>query len=157
MCAYSGHSAFTTKFRNRTKHQDLHLSMFPYDQDRGKWSTFLQPIAETLDAYSHVILDNYAPHKQPKVRAWLARHPLWTFHFVPTSCSWLNAAEGFFAKPTRRRLKNGAFHSVVDLQATIDRFIKEHSQEPRPFIWKADPDEIVAAVRRAHQTLESIH
>lgn len=56
----------------------------------------------------------------------------WTFHFVPTSCSWLNAVEGFFAKLTRRRLKHGVFHSVVDLQAAINRFIKEHNQEPRP-------------------------
>ena len=109
------------------------------------------------DKAVHVILDNYATHKQPKVRAWLARHPRWTFHFVPTSCSWLNAVEGFFAKLTRRRLKNGVFHSVVDLQAAINRFIAEHNKEPRPFVWKADPDDIIAAVRRGHQTLESIH
>lgn len=109
------------------------------------------------DKTAHVILDNYATHKQPKVRAWLARHPRWTFHFVPTSCSWLNAVEGFFAKLTRRRLKNGVFHSVIDLQAAINRFIKEHNQQPRPFVWRADPDKIIAAVRRGHQTLESIH
>jgi len=105
----------------------------------------------------HVILDNYATHKQPKVRAWLARHPRWTFHFVPTSCSWLNAVEGFFAKLTRRRLKHGVFHYVVDLQAAINRFINEHNREPQPFIWKANPDDIIAAVRREHQMLESIH
>ncbi len=75
----------------------------------------------------------------------------------PTSCSWLNAVEGFFAKLTRRRLKNGVFHSVVDLQAAINRFIKEHNEEPKPFIWKADPDDIIAAVRRGHQMLESNH
>lgn len=69
----------------------------------------------------HVILDNYAAHKKDKVRAWLDRHPRWTFHFTPTSCSWLNAVEGFFAKLTRRRLKHGVFHSVVDLQAAINR------------------------------------
>ena len=109
------------------------------------------------DKAVHVILDNYATHKQPKVRAWLARHPRWTFHFVPTSCSWLNAIEGFFAKLTRRRLKNGVFCSVVDLQAAINRFIKEHNHEAKPFVWKADPDQIIAAVRRGHQTLESIH
>ena len=111
------------------------------------------PKARTI----HVILDNYATHKQPKVRAWLDRHPRWTFHFVPTSCSWLNAVEGFFAKLTRRRLKNGVFHSVVDLQAAINRFISEHNQKPRPFVWRANPDDIIAAVRRGHQTLESIH
>ena len=104
-----------------------------------------------------MILDNYAVHKHPKVRAWLDRHERFTFHFTPTSCSWLNEVEGFFAKLTRRRLKNAVFHSVVDLQAAINRFIKEHNQEPHPFIWKADPDQIIAAVRRGHQTLESIH
>lgn len=120
---------------------------------------FLNAIEAELpkDKAVHVILDNYAAHKQPKVRAWLTRHPRWTFHFVPTSCSWLNAVEGFFAKLTRRRLKYGVFHSVVDLQTAINRFIKEHNQEPRPFVWKADPDEIIAAVKRGHQALESIH
>jgi transposase len=65
----------------------------------------------------HVILDNYAAHKHPKVRAWLGRHERFTFHFVPTSCSWLNAVEGFFAKLAKRRLKRGIFRSIVDLQA----------------------------------------
>ena len=105
----------------------------------------------------HVILDNYATHKHQKVREWLTRHPQWTFHFTPTSCSWLNAIEGFFAKLTRRRLKHGVFHSLVDLQAAINRFIKEHNDNPKPFNWKADPDEIIAAVKRGFQTLESIH
>lgn len=79
-------------------------------------------------------------------------------HFTPTSCSWLNAVEGFFARPTRRRLKHGVFHSVVDLQAAINRFICEYNAEnPRPFIWKANPDDIIAARNRRFQTLESIH
>ncbi|MCW2286817.1 hypothetical protein M2323_004622 [Rhodoblastus acidophilus] len=69
----------------------------------------------------HVILDNYAAHKHEKVRAWLNRHPRWTFHFTPTSSSWLNAVEGFFAILTRRRLQYGVFRSVVDLQAAINR------------------------------------
>ena len=105
----------------------------------------------------HVILDNYAAHKHPKVRAWLDRHPRFTFHFVPTSCSWLNAVEGFFAKLTKRRLKRGVFRSIVDLQAAINRFLKETNAEPRPFTWTADPDKIIAAVRRGHQALDSIH
>ena len=105
----------------------------------------------------HVILDNYSPHKHEKVRQWLARHPRWTFHFTPTSASWLNAVEGFFAKLTKRRLMRGVFHSVVDLQAAINRFIDEHNKEPKPFVWTADPDEIIAAVNRGYQTLRSIH
>ena len=96
-------------------------------------------------------------HKHPKVRAWLGRHPRFTFHFVPTSCSWLNAVEGFFAKLAKRRLKRGVFRSIVDLQAAINRFLDEANKDPRPFIWTADPDNIIAAVRRGHQALDSIH
>jgi transposase len=105
----------------------------------------------------HVILDNYSPHKHEKVRQWLARHPRWTFHFTPTSASWLNAVEGFFAKLTKRRLKRGIFHSVVDLQAAINRFVDEHNKQPKPFVWTADPDEIIAAVNRGHQMLRTHH
>src|SRR5262245_62121104 len=111
------------------------------------------PVGKTI----HAILDNYAPHKHPTVRRWLARHPRWTFHFTPTSSSWLNAVEGFFAELTRRRLKHGVFTSVVDLQAAINRFIAEHNRSSKPFIWRADPDEIIAARARGFQALESIH
>ena len=105
----------------------------------------------------HVILDNYAAHKHPKVRAWLDRHQRFVFHFTPTSCSWLNAVEGFFAKLSRRRLKRGVFRSVVDLQAAINRFLAETNSNPKPFTWTADPDRIIAAVKRGHQVLDSIH
>ena len=104
----------------------------------------------------HSILDNYAAHKHPKVRKWLARHPRWSFHFTPTSSSWLNAVEGFFAKLTRRRLKHGVFRSIVDLQAAINRFIAEHNKTPKPFAWSANPDDIIAARKRRFQVLESI-
>jgi hypothetical protein len=83
-----------------------------------------------------------------KVRAWLERHPRWIFHFTPTSSSWLNAVEGFFAILTRRRLQNGVFRSVVDLQAAINRFITEHNRTPKSFVWRADPDAIIAARSR---------
>ena len=105
----------------------------------------------------HVILDNYATHKHPKVRAWLARHERWTFHYTPTSASWLNAVEGFFAKLTRRRLKHGVFHSLVDLQAAINRYLVEHNLAPKPFVWTAEPEAILAKVKRGHQALETIH
>jgi DDE superfamily endonuclease/Winged helix-turn helix len=101
----------------------------------------------------HAILDNYGTHKHPKVLAWLARHPRWTFHFTPTSCSWLNAVETFFAKLTRRRLRRGTFPSLVALQATINRFVEEHNRDPKPFVWTADPDRIVEKVRRAYHAL----
>jgi transposase len=109
------------------------------------------------DKAVHAILDNYAAHKTPEVRRWLARHPRWTFHFTPTSSSWLNAVEGFFAKLSKRRLKRGVFCSLVDLQAAINRFVAEHNQSPKPFVWRADPDAIIAARARGFQTLESNH
>src|SRR5208282_2099766 len=96
----------------------------------------------------HAILDNYAVHKHPKVRAWLGRHPRWTFHFTPTSCSWANAVESFFATLTRRRLQRGVFHSLVDLQAAINRYLGEHNRKPKPFVWTADPDHIIEKVNR---------
>ena len=105
----------------------------------------------------HAIVDNYATHKHPKVGAWLARHPRWTFHFTPTSCSWLNAVEGFFAKLTRRRLKRGVFRSVADLQTAINRFVADTNADPKPFVWTAGPNRVLAAVNRGKQALESIH
>src|SRR4051812_3706128 len=105
----------------------------------------------------HVILDNYAAHKHPKVRQWLDRHQRFTFHFVPTSCSWLNAVEGFFAKLAKRRLKRGVFYSLVPLQPAITPFAPDHNPPPPPSPWTADPDKIIAAVRRGHQLLDSIH
>ncbi len=102
----------------------------------------------------HVILDNYAPHKHAKVRAWLARHPRWTFHFTPTSGSWLNAVEGFFSKLTRQRLKRGVFCSVVELQAAINRYLEEHNTDPKPFRWTKSADTILEKLNHPN---ESVH
>jgi transposase len=120
---------------------------------------FLNKINRETPAKSelHLIVDNYATHKHPKVRAWLERHKRFHFHFTPTSASWLNAVEGFFAKLTRQRLKRGVFKGIVDLQAAINRFLRETNDSPKPFTWTADPDAIIEKVRRGKQALESIH
>jgi len=134
--------------RNMQRHRHQEFIRFLNQVERGI------PAGKVI----HVILDNYCTHKHAKVRAWLERHPRWTFHFIPTSSSWLNAVEGFFAKLTRRRLKHGVFHSVVDLQKAINRFIAEHNDtEAKPFMWRADPDDIIAARNRGFQMLDSIH
>jgi len=109
------------------------------------------------DKALHVVLDNYATHKHPKVRGWLARHPRVTFHFTPTSCSWANAVERWFAKLTRQRLKRGVFTSIVELQTAINRFITEANDKPKPFVWTKSADAILAAVHRGRQALEAIH
>jgi DDE superfamily endonuclease len=96
------------------------------------------------------------PNKHRKVSQWLARHPRWTFHFTPTSASWLNAVEGFFAKLTRQRRQRGAFRSVVDLQLAINRFVADTNADPKPFAWTVDPKRAFAAVKRGKQTLESV-
>ena len=104
-----------------------------------------------------MVLDNYATHKHPKVTAWLQRHQRFTFHFTPTSCSWANAVEGWFARLTRQRLKRGVFTSIVELQTAINRFIADANGKPKPFVWTKSADAILAAVTRGRQALEVIH
>jgi transposase len=101
----------------------------------------------------HAIVDNYGTHSHPKVRAWLARHPRWTFHFTPKSGSWLNAVETFFSALTRRRIRRGSFHSIVDLQAAINRYIAEHNDNPRPFTWTKPADQILAKLNRLNASV----
>jgi transposase len=113
--------------------------------------------AVAVDKAVHVVLDNYATHKHPRVKAWLARHPRFSFHFTPTSCSWANAVEGWFAKLTRQRLKRGVFTSIVELQTAINRFIADANGTPKPFVWTKSADAILAAVTRGRQALEVIH
>ena len=105
----------------------------------------------------HVIVDNYAAHKHPKVLEWIKNHPRFVFHFTPTSASWLNAVESFFAKLTKKRIKRGVFRSIQDLKDAIHRFLDDTNANPKPFTWTKDPSKIIAAVKRGHQVLDSIH
>src|SRR6476660_1170806 len=105
----------------------------------------------------HVIVDNYAAHKHPKVLEWIENHPRFVFHFTPTSASWLNAVESFFAKLTKKRLKRGEFRSLQELKDAIHRFLDDTNANPKPFTWTKDPNKIIAAVKRGHQSLDSIH
>lgn len=105
----------------------------------------------------HVVVDNYAAHKHPKVREWIGKHPRFVFHFTPTSASWLNAVEGFFANLAKKRLKRGVFQSLRELKNAIHRFADETNANPKPFTWTKDPNKIIAAVKRGHQVLDSIH
>jgi len=116
---------------------------------------FLNAVERAVPAGKLVraILDNYAAHKHPKVMAWLARHPRWIFHFTPTSGSWLNAVETFFSALTRRRIRRGSFHSIVDLQAAINRYIAAHNEDPKPFTWTRPADQILAKVNRLNASV----
>ena len=91
----------------------------------------------------HLVLDNYATHKHPRVKAWLEGHPKFHFHFVPTSCSWLNLVERFFAQITSKAIRRGAFDSVADLVNTIENYLRCHNRDPKPFKWTASAEAII--------------
>jgi transposase len=111
---------------------------------------FLQRIQAEVPANLeiHLVIDNYATHKTPKVAAWLKRHPRFILHFTPTSASWLNQVERFFAQITERRLRRSAFRSVADLEASITAYLAHHNQNPKPFLWTASADLILGRVQR---------
>jgi transposase len=105
----------------------------------------------------HLIVDNYATHKHPKVKAWLAKHPRFHLHFTPTSASWLNLVERFFGLVTEDAIRRGVFRSVADLQAAIEAYLEHHNADPKPFIWTAPAADILEKVARGRRTLESLH
>ncbi len=123
-----------------------------------EWLRFLQQIDTQTpgDRDLHLIVDNYATHKHPKVMAWLRKHPRIHLHFTPTSASWLNMVERFFRDLTTRRLRHGIFQSVGQLQQAITEYIRGHNQSPKPFIWTAKAADILAKVSRAKAALDKL-
>jgi transposase len=105
----------------------------------------------------HVILDNYATHKTPEVDAWLRKHPRVHFHFTPTSASWLNLVERFFSELTTRQLRRLAVTSVRELEHAIQQYIAHRNTDPTPFTWTASVRSILAKVKKANETLASLH
>jgi transposase len=105
----------------------------------------------------HLIVDNYATHKHPDVNAWLAKHPRVQLHFTPTSASWLNLVERFFAELTERRIRRGVFTSVAELEAAITAYLAQRNEAPRPFTWTASVETIIQKVGRANEVLETRH
>ena len=105
----------------------------------------------------HVILDNSATHKPPRVRRWLARHPRGHLHFTPTSASWLNLVERCFSELTERQLRRLAVTSVDELIATITRYVDHRNEHPTPFAWTATVRQILAKVNKANETLATLH
>ncbi len=104
----------------------------------------------------HLIIDNYGAHKTPEVKRWLKKHPRFHIHFTPTSASWLNQVERFFAEITRKRIRRGAFKSVTELEAAIHDYLAKHNQNPVPFVWTATAKAILKKTARAKQTLETV-
>lgn len=106
----------------------------------------------------HLILDNYGTHKTATIQRWLLKRPRFQLHFTPTSASWLNLVERWFALLTEQQLRRGVFHSTRNLETTIRNYIDAHNEEPKPFIWTKTADEILASVARfCQRTLETGH
>jgi transposase len=118
---------------------------------------FLDHLDATLtrqeQATIHVVMDNYGTHKHPRVRDWFVRHPAFVPHFTPTSSSWLNQVERFFAQITERRIRRDAFHSVTELEHAIVEYLRAHNQESRPFVWTKSADVILNKVRKLAERL----
>ena len=102
----------------------------------------------------HLILDDYATHKTAEVRRWLAADPRFHLHFTPTSASWLNLVERFFAEITEQRIRRGVFNSIADLEKAIMDYLEQHNTNPKPFVWTASAGAILEKVARAKQALE---
>ncbi len=104
----------------------------------------------------HVILDNYGTHKHPTIKQWLRRHKRFHLHFIPTSSSWLNLVERWFRDLTDKALRRGSFNSVPDLITSIEEYLEAHNEEPKPFVWTATAESILAKVRRARTRLDEV-
>ncbi len=132
------------------------ISMCDDRHRHQEWLKFLRVIDHVTPADKdlHLIVDNYATHKHPKVQRWLARHPRFHVYFTPTSSSWLNMVERFFRDLTQHRLRRGVFRHIEELVRAIGDYIDRHNEQPKPFIWTATASDILAKVARARKTLD---
>jgi transposase len=105
----------------------------------------------------HIIADNYATHKHPRVKSWLKRHPRFHLHFIPTSSSWVNMVERWFREITDKRIRRGVFRSVPELIAAIQEYLENHNQNPHIFTWTAPVEQILAKVAKSKEALETLH
>lgn len=122
-----------------------------------EWMDFLRQINRETpkDKELHLICDNYATHKHPKVSEWLEKHPRFHVHFTPTSASWLNMVERFFRSISTDRLERGVFRSVPELIVAIEEYIAVHNENPKPFVWTAKANDILQKVIRANRRIGS--
>jgi transposase len=123
-----------------------------------EWLAFLREInkATPKDKEIHIICDNYATHKHPKVKSWLKYHKRFHVHFTPTSASWLNMVERFFRELSEKQLKRGVFRSVKELEQSVMWFIDTHNEAPAPYIWTASASDILEKVKRGREKLNKL-
>jgi transposase len=134
------------------------ISMCDDRHRHQEWLKFLRVIDDVTPPQKdlHLIVDNYATHKHPKVQQWLSRHPRFHIHFTPTSSSWLNMVERFFRDLTQNRLRRGVFRDVEELIMAIGDYIDKHNCSPKPFIWTAKANDILQKVTRARKALNNV-
>lgn len=134
------------------------ISMCDDRHRHQEWLKFLRVIDEVTPSCQeiHLIADNYATHKHPKVQRWLARHPRFHIYFTPTSSSWLNMVERFFRDLTQNQLRRGTFRDVEELIMAIGAYIDKHNDNPKPFIWTAKAADILEKVKRARKALDIV-
>ena len=109
------------------------------------------------ELFLHLIIDNYGSHKHPRVKSWLARHPRFHLHFIPTASSWLNLVERWFCEITDKRIRRGSFRNVPDLIETIKDYLENHNQNPRVFVWSASVGRILTKIAKCKEVLDSPH
>jgi transposase len=132
-------------------------------QRRHRSQEFLQFLAEVdrqlpAEPEVHLVMDNYGTHKTPQAKRWFARHPRYHLHFTPTSASWLNQVERFFAEITRRRIRRGTFTHVRELEQAIHDYLKHHNHKTKPFVWTATATTILNKVKRfCERTYVTVH
>jgi transposase len=133
------------------------ISMCDDRHRHQEWLKFLRVIDDVMprDKDLHLIADNYATHKHPKVQRWLARHPRFHVYFTPTSSSWLNMVERFFRDLTEQRLRRGIFRDVEELIMAIGDYIDRHNDNPKPFVWTAKASDVLEKVKRARTVLDN--
>ena len=132
------------------------ISMCDDRHRHQEWLKFLRVIDEVTPGGQqiHLIADNYATHKHPKVQKWLSRHRRFHIYFTPTSSSWLNMVERFFRDLTENRLRRGIFRDVEELIMAIGDYIDRHNDNPKPFVWTAKAADILEKVKRARKALD---
>ena len=133
------------------------ISMCDDQHRHQEWLKFLRVIDQVTPERKeiHLIADNYATHKHPRVQRWLTRHPRFHVYFTPTSSSWLNMVERFFRDLTENRIRRGIFHDVEELIMAIGDYIDKHNEKPKPFIWTAKASDILEKVKRARLALDN--
>jgi transposase len=151
------HNGTTTLFAALNVLDGQVISTCQQRHRHDEWLKFLKKIDRETpkDKTLHLIADNYATHKHPKVQEWLEKHPRFNMHFTPTSASWLNMVERFFRDISENRLRRGVFCSVPELVAAIDEYVAHHNSNPKPFIWTASARDILQKVIRANSRLSS--